>query len=183
MYESRAEWQKAEAEYREINRLEPDNPWGWLMIGELYAKTGKMRHARQAFEKVIALVPCHAPGFTHLGDLCRSAGDFTVFTRLLPSGAQTRPFRKVRRRRTEANRKTKKAKPLDFAFFAMMEADSYFEMRRPGAKIILSKVRFSDLLWKFTIGGESGNSTTSPALTFVSITATHIFCPFSSTST
>lgn len=76
MYESVAEWRKAAAEYREITRREPENPWGWLMLGELYAREGNVPQARQAFEKLSGLVPAHAPAFSWLGELSRVEGDY-----------------------------------------------------------------------------------------------------------
>lgn len=75
MYQSMAQWQKAEAEYREITVREPENPWGWLMLGELHAELGNVRQARQAFERLARIVPAHAPALTSLGELCRLAGD------------------------------------------------------------------------------------------------------------
>lgn len=82
--------------------------------------------------------------------------------------------------------KTKGARPFrPRPFFLLwLRAEIYFGLTaRPGEKMILSKVRFRVLLWKLTIGGESGNSTVSPTFTGVCIAATHSFSPFSSTRT
>lgn len=76
IYESQGEWRKAEGEYREIIDREPENPWGWLMMGELHAGMGNILPARQAFERLARLVPAHAPAYSALGELCRCAGDF-----------------------------------------------------------------------------------------------------------
>jgi len=82
MYEAGEEWRKAEAEYREITVREPENPWGWLMLGELFAKTGNVTPARQAFEFLAGCVPAHAPAFSYLGELSRLAGDFRSASKL-----------------------------------------------------------------------------------------------------
>ncbi|WP_173198807.1 B12-binding domain-containing radical SAM protein [Geobacter sp. SVR] len=51
----------AEREFREICDREPDNPWGWYLLGELYAERGKGNPSRECFQRVLALVPKHAP--------------------------------------------------------------------------------------------------------------------------
>lgn len=74
-YENAGRWRQAEAEYREIVEKEPDNPWGWLMLGELYAGMEIIDKAKSAFAELIRLVPAHAPAYAHLGELHRlSAG-------------------------------------------------------------------------------------------------------------
>ena len=177
-------WQNAATEYGEITDREPENPWGWLMIGELYARNGRISQARQAFEKLIRLVPSHAMGFSHLGDLCRMEGDYNSSRDFYRQALRLDPFEKSAEEGLKRVGDKKRRNRHRFRLSATSSCCTrYLAMRRPGAKIILSKVRFRDLLWKLTIGGESGNSTTSPALTFVSMTATQIFCPFSSTST
>jgi anaerobic magnesium-protoporphyrin IX monomethyl ester cyclase len=60
-YEGNGRWQEAEAEYREICEREPDNPWGWLTLGELYDRQGFAAGARQAYGQLRRLVPAHAP--------------------------------------------------------------------------------------------------------------------------
>lgn len=61
-YELHGEWRKAESEYREILDQEPENPWGWLMVGELYARIGDAAKARKALANLLRLVPA-SPGF------------------------------------------------------------------------------------------------------------------------
>ena len=61
-YELHGEWRKAEREYREILDREPENPWGWLMIGELYVRNGNAVKARNALANLLRLVPA-SPGF------------------------------------------------------------------------------------------------------------------------
>lgn len=58
-FESVGRWQSAEAEYNEIVGREPDNPWGWLMLGDLYAMTGYPDKANNCFERLAMLVPKH----------------------------------------------------------------------------------------------------------------------------
>ena len=78
LYESQGKWREAEQEYREICDREPENPWGWLMTGELNARRKDFNRARQAFERLSTLVPAHAPAFSHLGDICRLEGDYAA---------------------------------------------------------------------------------------------------------
>ncbi|KAA0893388.1 radical SAM protein [Oryzomonas rubra] len=49
----------AEREFREITEREPDNPWGWLLVGELHAERGEKRKADECYRRVLALVPNH----------------------------------------------------------------------------------------------------------------------------
>ena len=76
-YENHGQWQLAEAEYREICEREPENPWGWLMMGELYGRMGVVERSRQAFEQLLRLVPLHVPAYVNLGELQRRAGAWT----------------------------------------------------------------------------------------------------------
>lgn len=51
----------AEREFREIVEREPDNPWGWYLLGELYVEQGRTRLATECFSAVCRIVPEHAP--------------------------------------------------------------------------------------------------------------------------
>lgn len=73
-YEGNGRWQAAEAEYREIVEREPENPWGWLLLGELLGRQGVIDKAREAFQRVLVLVPSHAPAYASLGELQRLSG-------------------------------------------------------------------------------------------------------------
>ncbi len=51
----------AEREFREITEREPDNPWGWFLLGELYAELGEVGLAREYYGRVLRIVPQHGP--------------------------------------------------------------------------------------------------------------------------
>lgn len=53
------DWQRAEQEYREITEQEPEHPWGWLLLAELYDQLGQRQSARSCYRKVLQLVPSH----------------------------------------------------------------------------------------------------------------------------
>lgn len=67
----------AEKQYQEIVRHESDNPWGWLLLGELWRDTGQSGKALRAFRRLAELVPAHLPAWDALADLCRMSGDLT----------------------------------------------------------------------------------------------------------
>lgn len=67
-YESEGRWRSAETEYLEIIGQEPDNPWGWLMLGELYGSSGFPDKARGCYERVANLVPKHESAESGGGD-------------------------------------------------------------------------------------------------------------------
>lgn len=74
MYEGTGRWQLAEREYREITEQEPDNPWGWLLLGGLFGRQGLMDNACCVYKRVIAIVPSHAPAYSDLGELMMLTG-------------------------------------------------------------------------------------------------------------
>jgi len=51
----------AENEFLEITERQPDNPWGWFLLGELYSEEGKGRKAGKCYGKVLEIVPRHGP--------------------------------------------------------------------------------------------------------------------------
>lgn len=59
----------AEREFREITEQQPDNPWGWYLLGELYSATGRRGQARDCFRRVVELVPKHGPSRAALAAL------------------------------------------------------------------------------------------------------------------
>lgn len=51
----------AEREFREITDRESANPWGWYLLGELLSEKGRRLQARTCYQRVLDLVPKHAP--------------------------------------------------------------------------------------------------------------------------
>jgi len=60
-YRQRGEFDKAEKELREIATLQPGNPWGWFLLGDLYSELGKIKKAKEFYTKVLNIVPQHGP--------------------------------------------------------------------------------------------------------------------------
>ena len=60
-YRQRREYSAAEREFREITTLQTENPWGWFLLGELYAERGRSRQAKECYKKVLEIIPQHAP--------------------------------------------------------------------------------------------------------------------------
>jgi len=58
-YLQQGDWNHAEYEYREITDNEPDHPWGWLLLAELYDQLGRPERAQTNYRKVLQLVPQH----------------------------------------------------------------------------------------------------------------------------
>lgn len=74
-FEGVGEYARAEAQYREINERQPDNPWGWLALGSLYGALGDSERGRHAFLRALSLVPRHVPAHLALGDFRLDGGD------------------------------------------------------------------------------------------------------------
>lgn len=51
----------AEREFRELVEREPDNPWGWYLLGELYAELGRTSQSMECYRMVCEIVPEHGP--------------------------------------------------------------------------------------------------------------------------
>lgn len=66
-YVQQGDYVRAEGEYREIIAREPDNPWGWYLLGELLAEQGEQRGAEACYRRVLEIVPSHAPSLAALG--------------------------------------------------------------------------------------------------------------------
>lgn len=60
-YRQRGEYDKAEKELREITTLQPNNPWGWFLLGDLYSERGKVKKGKDFYAKVLNIVPQHGP--------------------------------------------------------------------------------------------------------------------------
>jgi radical SAM superfamily enzyme YgiQ (UPF0313 family) len=60
-YRQRGYHDLAGGEFREIIEREPDNPWGWYLLGDLYAEMGKQKMALECYQAVCRIVPEHRP--------------------------------------------------------------------------------------------------------------------------
>ncbi len=60
-YRQRGEYEKAEKELLEITTKQPNNPWGWFLLGDLYAELGKSNKGKEFYAKVLSIVPQHGP--------------------------------------------------------------------------------------------------------------------------
>ena len=60
-YRQRGNRADAEKEFKEIVDRQPDNPWGWYLLGELYAEIGRATKSAECYRAVCRLVPEHGP--------------------------------------------------------------------------------------------------------------------------
>jgi len=60
-YRQRGEFAKAEKELLEITLLQPGNPWGWFLLGDLYSELGRIKKGKECYSKVLSIVPEHGP--------------------------------------------------------------------------------------------------------------------------
>lgn len=60
-YRQRGDFANAEQELREITSRQPNNPWGWLLLGDLYSEMGKSRKGKEFYARVLEIVPEHGP--------------------------------------------------------------------------------------------------------------------------
>ena len=60
-FRQRGEYDKAEKELLEVTILQPLNPWGWFLLGDLYSELGKNRKSKECYAKVLDIVPQHTP--------------------------------------------------------------------------------------------------------------------------
>ncbi|HBG05771.1 MAG: B12-binding domain-containing radical SAM protein [Geobacteraceae bacterium GWC2_58_44] len=73
--EQEGDLEGALALYRGMVRAEPENPWGFLLLGGLQARVGDFAAARNAYRELLKLVPRHLPAFVALGEIALAAGD------------------------------------------------------------------------------------------------------------
>ncbi len=60
-YRQQGEDDKAEKELREITIVQPANPWGWFLLGDLYSSQGRTKKGNDCYAKVLNIVPEHGP--------------------------------------------------------------------------------------------------------------------------
>jgi radical SAM superfamily enzyme YgiQ (UPF0313 family) len=58
----------AEKEFREIVDREPDNPWGWFLLGELLGEQGNRDRSVECYRRVLGLIPRHTPSLMALSE-------------------------------------------------------------------------------------------------------------------
>ena len=97
MHEERGEWLLAEREYRVIIQREPENPWGWLLLGGLYERMGDWEKGRQSLQQLLRLVPAHAPAYSALGELSMLGGDMGEAVHFFEQALAMDPFDKTAR--------------------------------------------------------------------------------------
>ena len=51
----------AEREFNEIVGQQPDNPWGWFLLAELYAEIGRAVQSAECYRTVCRIIPEHGP--------------------------------------------------------------------------------------------------------------------------
>ncbi|MEI6209300.1 MAG: radical SAM protein [Desulfuromonadales bacterium] len=61
LYRQSKNFSSAESEFQEITSIQPDNPWGWFLLAELYSEMRKEKKAESCYRKVLEVVPRHRP--------------------------------------------------------------------------------------------------------------------------
>jgi len=73
--EAQGDWGGALDLYRAMVRSEPENPWGYLLLGAIQARLGDLPSARAAYLELLRLVPRHLPALLALGEIALAAGE------------------------------------------------------------------------------------------------------------
>lgn len=60
-YRQHGNYRGAENELLEISDKQPENPWGWFLLGDLYYEEGKISQGKAFYQKVLNIIPCHRP--------------------------------------------------------------------------------------------------------------------------
>jgi radical SAM superfamily enzyme YgiQ (UPF0313 family) len=60
-YRQRGKYDKAEKELLEITTIQPGNPWGWFLLGDLYTEMGRAKKGKEFYARVLDIVPQHSP--------------------------------------------------------------------------------------------------------------------------
>jgi radical SAM superfamily enzyme YgiQ (UPF0313 family) len=65
-HRQRGEYAAARREFSEISEREPENPWGWYLLGDLYDQMGDLKLAQECYRTVCRIVPKHGPSLQSL---------------------------------------------------------------------------------------------------------------------
>ncbi|MDD5284505.1 MAG: radical SAM protein [Desulfuromonadaceae bacterium] len=60
-YRQAGDSKSALREFKEITAREPDNSWGWFLLGELYSDMRNGSKAGECYSKVLGIIPRHGP--------------------------------------------------------------------------------------------------------------------------
>ncbi len=63
-YRQRGDCDNAEKELREITILQPGNPWGWFLLGDLHTTLGRIKKGNECYARVLQIIPEHCPSKT-----------------------------------------------------------------------------------------------------------------------
>jgi anaerobic magnesium-protoporphyrin IX monomethyl ester cyclase len=79
--EQQEDWEGALKIYKGMVRVQPENPWGWLLSGALLARLDRFPAARAAYQELLKLVPRHLPALVALGEIALAVGDLSAARR------------------------------------------------------------------------------------------------------
>ncbi len=82
--------EEALGHFRQLTHLQPDNPWGYQMLGTAHLQLGQVDDAVSAFERSIAIRPT-ARALTNLATIHYSRNDMAVAERLYAEAARLDP--------------------------------------------------------------------------------------------
>jgi len=58
-YRQQGKFDRAEKELREITVLQPNNPWGWFLLGDILTECGRTKKGQECYAKVLNIIPRH----------------------------------------------------------------------------------------------------------------------------
>ena len=89
--EEEGDWEGAQALCRGMIRAEPENPWGFLLLGGLLARMGEFSGARSAYLGALELVPRHLPALLALGEIAMGDGNADEGARFFQQALEIAP--------------------------------------------------------------------------------------------
>jgi len=89
--EEEGDWEGAQALCRGMIRAEPENPWGFLLLGGLLARMGEFSGARSAYLGALELVPRHLPALLALGEIALGDGNADEGARFFQQALEIAP--------------------------------------------------------------------------------------------